>query len=277
MSDLTRVERMKLEKMFDMGGGYVMDFSNRTFSEFIYEETRIEIYEEKYLITGDSKAKRLRAFWDIESNYRVGKVTKSMLDLWKDEKVIYGREISNVEQTLWDECEKIAKRLLEDSIIEEIEVIREIEDDRDITMLARTIKESIEKNQPEEALDRLHTYLMKFIRNLCKKHKIEYVNEESLNAIFGKYVKFIVANQKIESVMGERILKYSINVIEAFNDIRNNKSFAHDNPVLNYEESVLIFNNVTNSLKFIETVEEKIDKKEKEAHSENIDWDDLPF
>lgn len=118
---------------------------------------------------------------------------------------------------------------------------------------------------------------MKFIRNLCKKHEIEYVNEESLNAIFGKYVKFIVANQKIESVMGERILKYSINVIEAFNDIRNNKSFAHDNPVLNYEESVLIFNNVTNSLKFIETVEEKIDKKEKEEHSENIDWDDLPF
>lgn len=145
MSDLTRVERMKLEKMFDMGGGYVMDFSNRTFSEFIYEETRIEIYEDKYLITGDSKAKRLRAFWDIESNYRVGKVTKSMLDLWKDKKVIYGREISSVEQTLWDECEKIAKRLLEDSIIEEIEVIREIEDDRDITMLARTIKESIEK------------------------------------------------------------------------------------------------------------------------------------
>jgi hypothetical protein len=277
MAELSRVERMKLEKMFEMNGGYVMDFSNPSFREFIYEETRIEIYDDKYCTYGDSKARRLRAFWDLESNYRVGKVTKAMLDRWRDEKVIYGREISSAEQALWDDCEKISRKLLDNSIIEEIEVIREIEDDRDITMLSKSIKESIAKNQPEEALDRLHTYLMKFIRNLCNKHEIEFSNEESLNALFGKYVKFIVANQKVESLMAERILKYSINVLEAFNDIRNNKSFAHDNPILNYEESVLIFNSVTNSLRFIETVEEKIDKRKKEEQTENIDWDDLPF
>lgn len=277
MAELNRVEKMKLEKMFDMNGGYVLDFSNRTFSEFIFEVTRIEIYDDKYCTHGDSKAKRLRAFWDLESNYRVGKVTKAMLDKWRDEKVVYGREISTQEQLLWDDCEKISRKLLEDSIIEEIDVIREIEDDRDITMLSKSIKESISKNQPEEALDRLHTYLMKFIRNLCNKHEIEFSNDESLNALFGKYIKFIVANQKIESLMTERILKYSINVLEAFNDIRNNKSFAHDNPILNYEESVLIFNNVTNSLKFIESVEEKIEKRKKEEQSENIDWDDLTF
>ena len=277
MAVINRVERMKLEKLFEMNGGYVMDFSNRTFSEFIFEETRIEIYDDKYCTYGDSKAKRLRAFWDLESNYRVGKVTKAMLDKWRDEKVIYGREILTQEQVLWDDCEKISRKLLEDSIIEEIDVIKEIDDDRDITMLSKSIKESISKNQPEEALDRLHTYLMKFVRSLCNKHEIGFTNEESLNSLFGKYVKFIVANQKIESLMAERILKYSINVLEAFNDIRNNKSFAHDNPILNYEESVLIFNNVTNSLKFIETIEEKIDKKKKAEQSENIDWDDLPF
>lgn len=277
MAELSRVERMKLEKMFDMYGGYVMDFSNQSFREFIYEETRIEIYDDKYCTYGHSKAKRLRSFWDIESNYRVGKVTKAMLDKWRDEKVIYGREISKTEHALWAECEKISRKLLDKSIIEEIEVIKEIEDDRDITILSKSIKESIAKNQPEEALDRLHTYLMKFLRNLCNKHEIIFTNEESLNALFGKYVKFIVANQKIESIMAERILKYSINVLEAFNDIRNNKSFAHDNPILNYEESVLIFNSVTNSLKFIETVEDKIDQRKKEEQTENIDWEDLPF
>ena len=128
MAELSRVERMKLEKMFDMYGGYVMDFSNQSFREFIYEETRIEIYDDKYCTYGDSKAKRLRSFWDIESNYRVGKVTKAMLDRWRDEKVIYGRDISNTEQALWDECEKISRKLLDNSIIEEIEVIKEIED-----------------------------------------------------------------------------------------------------------------------------------------------------
>jgi hypothetical protein len=76
----------------------------------------------------------------------------------------------------------------------------------------------------------------------------------TLDAIFGKYVKFLVSHNKIESLMTERILKYSIHVIEAFNDIRNNKSFAHDNPILNYSESVLIFNNLTNSDKLVNRI-----------------------
>jgi hypothetical protein len=77
--------------------------------------------------------------------------------------------------------------------------------------------------------------------------------------------------------MTEKILKYSIHVIEAFNDVRNNRSFAHDNQILNYSESVLIFNNITNSIKFIETIEKEIDKENNVQHTETSDWEDLPF
>jgi hypothetical protein len=35
MSDLTFIEKTKLEKQFQMGGGYVLDFSNRTLAEFV--------------------------------------------------------------------------------------------------------------------------------------------------------------------------------------------------------------------------------------------------
>ena len=58
--------------------------------------------------------------------------------------------------------------------------------------------------------------------------------------------------------MSEKILKYSIQVIQAFNDIRDNKSLAHDNQVLNYQESILIFNNVSSTIKFIQSIEGKI-------------------
>jgi hypothetical protein len=200
-----------------------------------------------------------------------------MLDYWKDKKLMSYGEITKPEQNLFEECQKIASKLLEDIIIEEIGVIKEVSDDRDFSLLAKSIRESIDKNEPEVALDRLHTYVMKFIRQLCENHKIEIKKDESLNAIFGKYVKFIVANEKIESQMTERILKYSIHVIEAFNDIRNNRSFAHDNQILNYSESVLIFNNVTNSIKFIETIEKTIESKNKEEEIETADWEDLPF
>lgn len=278
MSDLSRIEKRKLEKFFGMDSGYVLEFSNRTFSEFIYESLRIEIYDDKYEYGSGSKANRLRAFWDVESNYNVGKLTKDLLTNWREEKVLNLSEISEPEQNLFDECIKISERLLQDTIVEEIEVINDNTDDKDFNLLAKQIKESIKKNEPEAALDRLHTYAMKYIRQLCEKHEIGLSKEESLNALYGKYVKFIISNKKIESIMAEKILKYSINVLDAFNDIRNNKSFAHDNPVLNYSESVLIFNNVTNSIKFIESIEEKIDLEKKQTErSEQADWSDLPF
>jgi len=141
----------------------------------------------------------------------------------------------------------------------------------------KSIRDSIEKNEPEVALDRLHTYCMKFIRQLCVKHKLKVKKDEPLNSLFGKYIKFIVASDYIDSVMTERILKYSIHVIEAFNDIRNNKSLAHDNVVLNYNESILIFNNVTNSIKFILSIEEKVENENTETEENPDDWDDLPF
>ena len=276
MAELLRIQKLKLEKLLEMEGGYVLDFSNRTFSDFIFESLQIDIYSENYIDYGESKANRLRTLWIKESNYEVGRLIKKLIEYWKETKLISYSQISQQEEFLYKECTEIADKLLENILAEEIEVIRDNSEDKDFNLLAKSIKESIQKNEPEVALDRLHTYLIKFIRKLCENHLIEIKKEESLNAIFGKYVKFIIANEKIESLMTERILKYSIHVIEAFNDIRNNKSLAHDNPILNYSESVLIFNNVTNSIKFIESIENNI-KVEMKSEIGKSDWEDLPF
>lgn len=278
MAELHYKEKFLIEKLFKMSEGYVMDFSNKTFEEFIYDSIRVNIYDDKYLYSSGSKANRLRGFFSLEQSSKVGKLLTALLDYWHT-KAIAGEYGFNFEkdEDIYKECLKIVRKLNEDVIIEEIDVIKEIEDDRDFSLLAKSIRESIDKNEPEAALDRLHTYVMKFIRKLCESHKLEIKKDESLNAIFGKYVKFVVAQDKIESNMTERILKYSIHVIEAFNDIRNNKSFAHDNPILNYSESVLIFNNVTNSIKFIESVEKTLEQENKIEETETADWEDLPF
>lgn len=282
MADLSLQDRRYLERMLEMEGGYVLDFSNRTFHNFIYDSTKFNIEEERFYRDGESKARRLRVFLELESNYNVGLLIEKLLEYWLVQVNMGERKIDDLLERLHKECTKISVRLKADTIVSEIEVIKEVGDDRDFDLLAKSIRESINNNEPEVALDRLHTYVTKFIRQLCDIHNIEIKKDESLNAIFGKYVKFIVANEKIESQMTERILRYSIHVIESFNDIRNNKSFAHDNPILNYSESLLIFNNVTNSIKFIESVETKIEQKNKseiaEKESEGTElWDDLPF
>ncbi|MCZ0933363.1 MAG: hypothetical protein OXJ52_09470, partial [Oligoflexia bacterium] len=78
MSQLKMHEKKLFEKLFDRGG-YVLDFNDRTFVEF-FRDHGINIEKEKYRFNGRSKMKRLRAFWEIESDNVVGKVLQSLLE-----------------------------------------------------------------------------------------------------------------------------------------------------------------------------------------------------
>jgi len=52
-----------LERLLDMESGYVLEFTNRTFQEFILENSNIDIYDEKYNYRSGSKAKSYNYFW----------------------------------------------------------------------------------------------------------------------------------------------------------------------------------------------------------------------
>lgn len=51
-----------IDKVFGMEGGYVLDFSNRTFAEFFREELGVDINDPRWEAQGGSKAKRLRYY-----------------------------------------------------------------------------------------------------------------------------------------------------------------------------------------------------------------------
>ena len=87
MSDLTSIEKIKLEKLLEMDSGYVLDFSNRTFQEFVLENLNIDIYDEKYNYNSGSKANRLRGFWKEESNSTVGELIETLLEYWRTKKL----------------------------------------------------------------------------------------------------------------------------------------------------------------------------------------------
>ena len=76
--------------------------------------------------------------------------------------------------------------------------------------------------------------------------------------------------------MAARILKSSISTLEAFNDVRNNRSLAHDNPVLHYDEALLIFNHVASSIRFLRALESRI-KRQPQQVGFTDDFDDIPF
>jgi hypothetical protein len=80
MPNVKRSDMRLIEEVFGMGSGYVLDFSNRTFSEFFEDEFAINIYQEKYQSRGSSKANHLRSFIDVEDGYAVGKVLRKLYD-----------------------------------------------------------------------------------------------------------------------------------------------------------------------------------------------------
>ena len=111
--------------------------------------------------------------------------------------------------------------MMRDTPVTELDALTATVDERDFETVAQHVREAIEKNQPEAALDRLHTFVIKYVRTLCEQRGVEVNRDKAL-----------------------RILKSSIPVLEAFSDVRNNKSLTHDNPFLSYEERLLIFNHV---------------------------------
>lgn len=112
MANLTQTEKFKYEKLFEMGSGYVLDFSNPSFQRFIYDTIGIDVYNEKYGIFGASKANRLRAIWQFESDYNVGKLLDEMLEYWKTKALLKGNSLNEGEKSIYSDCLNINNKLL---------------------------------------------------------------------------------------------------------------------------------------------------------------------
>ena len=92
MSSLTDIDKRYLEKILDMSGGYVMDYTDTTFGEF-FKRHRVDIRGRKYRTYGDSKAKKMRSFWEQEPDLLVGRVLSEMLDSYEADCDLKGKEV----------------------------------------------------------------------------------------------------------------------------------------------------------------------------------------
>ena len=180
---------------------------------------------------------RARSPWPEkdEPNHVAGKLTEDLLAYCGDFPARDG------DHELCEHCQRIAGRLQSSAPVAEIEAITPNTDGREFEVLAKSVREAIDKNEPEAGLDRLHTFLVKYVRAVCQKHGVTTERDKPLHSLMGEYIKRLKGEGLVESEMAERILKSAISTMEAFNRVRNNQSLAHDNPVLTYSESLLIF------------------------------------
>ena len=111
MSTITITEKAKLEKLFGMRTGYVSDFSDATFGDFLAESVHIDIHDAKYQDGGASKAKKFRQFWQLESDYMVGKAILALIQ--RVEQILAESATNDPEKkSLIEPCKSIAGRLM---------------------------------------------------------------------------------------------------------------------------------------------------------------------
>lgn len=272
MAELSKLDKLKLEKLLEMGGGYVLNFSNRTFEEFILDSVGIDIYEEKYNYWSGSKANRLRAFWDLESPGVVAKLLEDLYEYWQYHNLKDGEIIDKEDVELTNNYMSVVTKLKNQYGGEELETFDKFSTHQKFEELSKSIRNYLREDKPGLALDRLHTFVTRFLRDLGDKYNYAHGAEVPLHSLLGAYVKAKKSEANTISQTTERILKSSISILDSFNDVRNNKSYAHDNIILGADESRLIVSNISSLIRFIDSVETK------ESENDEDTWDEeIPF
>lgn len=105
--------RLLMDDLFSSsnGAGYVLDFSNSTFSEFFRNDVGIDIDDEKYCQQGGSKGKRLRALLQIEDGKTAAKVLRA---LWDYREGLFGPALNQHDKFKEERFLKIVHEMEED-------------------------------------------------------------------------------------------------------------------------------------------------------------------
>jgi hypothetical protein len=247
-----------IDDAFNMHGGYVLDFSDRTFGVFFDESFSIDIFSAKYASTGTSKAKRLRAFLQAEDAFIVCRIIRALWDYRQAKGLTAGDWPTPTtpakENDIRDKLFAMVAVLESSGGSPSLDALERFAADETLEELVAAIARDIEANKPAPALDRLHTYCMKKMAHLLAKRAIQFDRDDPLHSRLGKYVKALEADRTLRE-LSRRSIKSAISLFDAFNDVRNNASLAHGNVLVDQAEARYIFDVVTAILRFLKSLE----------------------
>jgi hypothetical protein len=170
-------------------------------------------------------------------------------------------------ETIIDQCDKAkylrlaaGTALAESGRLQGVDALEPNSDEENFDVLARQVRSAIEEGSPELGLDRLHTFALKYIRTVYQRHFGRVANRNvTANSLLGEIANDLRTTGVIKSKMATEIFKSTARVLEEFNHVRNNQTFAHDNrDIITRDEAYFIYQSVAASIRFLKTFEKKI-------------------
>lgn len=243
-----------VDEVLIMHQGFVLDFSDATFNDFVRRRFGIDANAPTYTVDGTSKAKRLRA---LLRSLVPGAQAEVLRAFWEHRTLSRGvvRSVKLDQQVASDFLEMLS-RLEASSPPIGSDPLEAFSDDPTLLTLIEAIQREIQANAPHAALDRLHTYCVKKFTDLLEREGEVVSDNEALHARAGRYIN----NMHQRGEIGEysaKIAKAAVKVMEQFNHVRNDQSLAHNNTILSVAEGRYVFETVTSLLRFIKTLDER--------------------
>ena len=175
MADLKYGDKHSLEELLGMSGGYVLNFTDRTFYEFFRDVADVDIHTEKYSIYGTSKARKLRAFWDVEPDHLVGKV---LVELFK----VAEEGIASESAYLVNKCRDIANRLLIGTAnLDHLNQIVVQFNDEYIRQQSKRMEEALESDDLELAIGTAKELIETCCRTILEKRGAQLIGNPELS------------------------------------------------------------------------------------------------
>lgn len=258
---IPRIERLALERALGMESGYLLDFSDRSFDDFFFENIRMDSSSHSAIFSGrgTSKAKRMRAFIENAQPHLVAKILRMLWEHREARTPGYSYGIPEIDDDTKKYFFSAVARLEGRSQEIDTTEIEAFEPNETLEELVASIRRDLDAQKPQAALDRLHTYCMKRYASLVRKHGGgECGKNDPLHSRVGKYVK-LIQQQHTLTPLSERIIKSSISVFEEMNPVRNDQSLAHDNKdLVKMDEARFIFDSITAFLRFTKAIDGRL-------------------
>lgn len=251
MVALLRQDRRVVEDLLGMSSGYVMDLSNREFATLVMDELGVDIEAMRYGSRGPSKANRLRMIIAEATADEAAHLLRALWEHRVDRGWTPGDIVESRPREVTARFMAVVHRLEQQAAISPTDALTRFAESATLDELIEAIQRDISVSRHSAALDRLHTYCMKRFMHMLEQAGVECTREEPLQSRVGKYIRTLTQEREIRP-MTQQILKNAMGILQQFNDIRNNRSFAHDNEIVDADEARLIFDTVIAILQFVE-------------------------
>lgn len=253
MPKLPRQDQICVKDLLGMNGGYVMDLSNRELTDLVRDELEMEIDDPRYESAGTSKAKRLMTLLDESDAATAARLLRALWDHREQRQWTPNDMVEERPSQVRTRFMAVVERLDRLAGASDTSALGGFDGGATLEELVAAIGRDASAGAHAAALDRLHTYCCKRFADLLAKEGLPCTREEPLHSRAGKFVKHLGAIRQLRPITSQ-ILKNSVGVLQAYNDVRNNASLAHDNELVEAKEAKLIMDSVLATMRFIDDI-----------------------